>query len=227
MTNRLTAAHEAASADVATAVQEADEAAALAAALEERVRNGDDTVTPEQIANARELGTFAQLRADATRRKAENAKRDARLADLTELKADIDAHTPATDPGQLVDDLFNALLAFVQHFNDHNARVDQWRARMVALDVPKVQGPLGLHTDHAHLGRNGAELYVDDTVYEPVNIKGNLTYFLDQLGTGVAYLTSRPDSPRSEQAQANAQERIDRVKIAARSGVRTRKGQAA
>ncbi|MFJ6438673.1 hypothetical protein [Streptomyces sp. NPDC091416] len=229
MTNRLTAAHETAAADVATAVQEADEAAALAAALEERVRNGDDTVTPEQIASARELGQFAQLRAEATRRKAEQAKRAARLADLAELKADIDAYTQTTDPDKLVDDLFTALLAYTQHFADHNTRVNQWRARMTALDVPVVHSPNDVRADHAHLGRaNGStQIFVGDSVYATVNHISNLPYHLEQLGIAVKYLAAHPTGPRHAQAQANAQERIDKVKAGVRAGFRTRKGHSA
>ncbi|MEV0912697.1 hypothetical protein AB0I93_00095 [Streptomyces sp. NPDC049967] len=55
---------------VEQAATEAAEADALLAALEERVRDGDDTVTPAQLASTRELGTFAKLRAEAARRKA-------------------------------------------------------------------------------------------------------------------------------------------------------------
>lgn len=58
---------------VSQAEQEAAEADALVAALEERVRDGDDTVTPQQITEQRELGRFAKLRAEAARRKAERA----------------------------------------------------------------------------------------------------------------------------------------------------------
>ncbi|RPK93778.1 hypothetical protein [Streptomyces sp. ADI98-10] len=227
MTEHLTTARAAADTNVAAAVQEADEAANLAAALEERVRNGDDTITPEQIANARELGNFAQLRADATRRQAEDAKRDARLADLTQLKADIDAHTESTDTDQLVDNIYEALLAYTQHFTAHNERVNQWRARMLELDVPKVRGAIDLHTEHAHLGLNGHDLYVGDTVYGPVDHKGQMAYQLEQLGAAVRYIATHPTGPRHEQARANAQERIDRVKATARAGARTQRGHGA
>ncbi|WP_322984639.1 hypothetical protein [Streptomyces sp. S584] len=227
MTENLTAARATADTAVAAAVQEADEAANLAQALEERVRNGDDTITPEQIANARELGQFAQLRADATRRKAEQAKRAARLADLTQLKADIDAHTETTDTDQLVDNIFEALLAYTQHFDAHNTRVNQWRARMTELGVPKVMSTAHLSADDAHLGRNGHDLYVGDTVYAPVDHKGHMPYQLEQLGAAIRYIASHPSGPRHEQARANAQEHIDRVKATARAGARTQKGHSA
>ncbi|WP_411146990.1 hypothetical protein [Streptomyces sp. x-80] len=55
------------------AEQEATEAEQLLTALEERVRDGDEHVTAQQLANARELGRFAKLRAEAARRKADHA----------------------------------------------------------------------------------------------------------------------------------------------------------
>ncbi|MFI1422744.1 hypothetical protein ACH4VX_33200 [Streptomyces sp. NPDC020731] len=59
--------------EVAQAETEAREADALLDALEERVRDGDDKVTPQQLAEQRELSGFAKLRAEAARRKAERA----------------------------------------------------------------------------------------------------------------------------------------------------------
>ncbi|MFD7968586.1 hypothetical protein [Streptomyces clavifer] len=212
---------------VTTAEQEAREATGLVTALEERVRDGDDTVTPEQIAAARELGHFAQLRTDATARKAVDAKRTARLAALAELKADIDAYTETTDTDQLVDNIFGALLAYTQHFDAHNARITQWRARMTELDVPKVMAPYQLTDEHGHLGRNGHELYVGTSVYAPVDHKGSLAYNLEQLLAGIRHLATHPSGPRHEQARATAQEYINKVKAAARSGARTQKGQSA
>ncbi|MER6361554.1 hypothetical protein [Kitasatospora sp. NPDC001527] len=78
----------------ATADQEVTEAEQLLAALEDRVRDGDDTVTAEQVEEARGLRRFAQLRREAAQRKAEKARlaeidadaarrRDAFLAEIT------------------------------------------------------------------------------------------------------------------------------------------------
>ncbi|MFE3635816.1 hypothetical protein [Streptomyces sp. NPDC059168] len=72
MTTATTDRPEAAPA-VAQAEQEASEAEQLLAALEERVRDGDKNVTAQQLADARELGRFATLRAEAARRKADSA----------------------------------------------------------------------------------------------------------------------------------------------------------
>ncbi|MFD8610536.1 hypothetical protein [Streptomyces sp. NPDC059631] len=68
-----TTARPAAGAAIEQAEQEASEAEQLLAALEERVRDGDEDVTAQQLADARELGRFAKLRAEAARRKADRA----------------------------------------------------------------------------------------------------------------------------------------------------------
>lgn len=72
--------------DVDQAEREATEAEQLAAALEQRVVNGDDSVTPEQIDSQRSLSRFARLRVAATRRKATRAKAAARMRELAELR---------------------------------------------------------------------------------------------------------------------------------------------
>ncbi|MFF3897919.1 hypothetical protein ACFYY3_33160 [Streptomyces sp. NPDC001812] len=63
--------------EVAQADAEAREADELLATLEERVRDGDDKITPQQLTEQRELGRFARLRAEAARRKADRAAADA------------------------------------------------------------------------------------------------------------------------------------------------------
>ncbi|GAB1329865.1 hypothetical protein [Streptomyces sennicomposti] len=57
--------------DVTQAEAEALAAEQAAEALAERVREGDDQVTAEQLATAQQAGVFARLRAEAARRKAE------------------------------------------------------------------------------------------------------------------------------------------------------------
>jgi DNA-directed RNA polymerase subunit F len=76
-------------ADVASAEREASEAAALVNALEERVRDGDESITVEQIEQARSLGRFARLRAEATARKVERAKQRARRQLVDQARARI------------------------------------------------------------------------------------------------------------------------------------------
>lgn len=59
--------------DVAQAEAEATTAEQAAEALAERVREGDEQVTAEQLATAQQAGVFARLRAEAARRKADRA----------------------------------------------------------------------------------------------------------------------------------------------------------
>lgn len=76
---------------IATAEQETAEAEQLVTALEDRVMDGDDTVTPAQIEEARGLRRFAQLRREAAAKKAAKAKQDnidAKVLDLAAQTAD-------------------------------------------------------------------------------------------------------------------------------------------
>lgn len=60
---------------------EAEEARALVDTLLERVRNGDESVTPEEVDGARKLAEFAQLRIEAAERKAWAAGSEAAAAE--------------------------------------------------------------------------------------------------------------------------------------------------
>ncbi|MFD7064397.1 hypothetical protein [Streptomyces sp. NPDC059906] len=59
--------------DVAQAEADAATAEQAAEALAERVREGDEQVTADQLATAQQAGRFARLRAEAARRKADRA----------------------------------------------------------------------------------------------------------------------------------------------------------
>ncbi|MFJ9217876.1 hypothetical protein ACIRJL_17190 [Streptomyces sp. NPDC102383] len=78
--------------DLTTAQQELDEARALLATLQEQVRDGDDTVTAQQLADQKELIALAELRVTA----AERAEKQAAADDLA---------ARATAVGQQVRDL--------------------------------------------------------------------------------------------------------------------------
>ncbi|MFJ6483964.1 hypothetical protein ACIQK6_28140 [Streptomyces sp. NPDC091682] len=87
MTTALTTDRPETGAAIEQAEQEATEAEQLLAALEERVREGDEQVTADQLAGARELGRFAKLRAEAARRKADRAAADAAERQRADLLA--------------------------------------------------------------------------------------------------------------------------------------------
>lgn len=194
---------------VATAEQEAKEAAGLVAALEERVRNGDDTVTPEQIASARELGSFAQLRADATARKAADAKRTARLAACDELRQEIEEYEAdnGDQAAQLLDTAYAALVAVIDHMHTHSQKLTAWRDRMLELDIPEHLSPLIPAAAHGHLGRQGRNVIAANTVHRSVDpgpALKNLAAAADLHKTG------------TRGALAAAQKKVDEAKQAAR-----------
>jgi len=64
---------------VEDAEQEAQEAAALAEALADRIRDGDESVTPEELSNAEGLRKFAELKVQAAQRKVGKLKKAAAL----------------------------------------------------------------------------------------------------------------------------------------------------
>lgn len=153
MTQHLTEARADAAAAITAAEQEADEAARLLEALEERVRDGDDTVTPNEIASARELGNFARLRADATARKAAAAQQTARTLAIQELRAEIEQHSQqrGTQYAQLLRTAEDSLRAFLNAASADNEQLRQWRQRMVDLDIPEVRAYGPPATEHAGL----------------------------------------------------------------------------
>lgn len=64
--------------------QDIADAQALYESLEERVRAGDESVTSEELDQARGLSRFARLRKEAAQRKAAQARRDAAAGDVRE-----------------------------------------------------------------------------------------------------------------------------------------------
>lgn len=139
---------------VATAEAEAREARQLVDALQEKVRAGDDTVSPEQIATARELGEFARLRADAAARKAEHAQASARTAALLELRAELDTHQQdrGTRYAAHLKTAEDAIRAYLDEVASDNEQIRQWQQRMRDLDVPEHTTHHTPPDEHAGLG---------------------------------------------------------------------------
>lgn len=86
--------------DATDEIVEADRAAVQAAAeveaLAERVRDGDEQVTPEHIERARGLARFAELRRDAARRRAERKRVDARRGEAQRLLDELADTSPGS-----------------------------------------------------------------------------------------------------------------------------------
>ncbi|MGW0626063.1 hypothetical protein [Streptomyces sp. NPDC002758] len=81
---------------------EKTEAEALAAALAEQIRNGDETVKPADLAAARDLAEFADLRITAAERKLNQAAEADRHARADLVAADVRTLADTDDPGEMV-----------------------------------------------------------------------------------------------------------------------------
>jgi hypothetical protein len=119
---------------VAVAEQQAVEADALVVALEERVRAGDDTITPEQLRVHEDVARFARLQADAARRRAEVERVSNRRVEAAKIVAEVGKHHAQ---GERLADLLRTIVASVVEFKQltdaHNAAVSGWLDRAAPL----------------------------------------------------------------------------------------------
>lgn len=183
MPDPIEAVRTRADADVTAAEQEAAEALSLAGTLEERVREGDESVTPEEIAGARELGRFARLRADATRRKAEKTKAAARLAACEDLRAEVEEYVTGAGAefAELLKTAEDAVAAFVTAVDDRNDRIRGWHLRMQALGVPEHLAPIAPPAEHGRLGYRGAAVIAGMRHMERTSPEGWVSQMLTHL----------------------------------------------
>lgn len=148
---------------VATAEDEATEAAALVATLEERVKDGDESVTPAELESARQLKGFAKLRQEAAARKAKKAREAERQRLLGELRTEIEAASPTSraELAELLKTAEDAVLAFVTACGERNATVSSWQHRMIALGVPTLTTPQP-PAEHQYMAHAGDVLLVGE-----------------------------------------------------------------
>ena len=133
--------------DLAAAQREADEAARLAAALEERVRDGDDSVTAGEVDEAHKLSRFARLRREAAERKAAAARADmvatARREHAAQIKTAVASGALDVAPVAAAYARMRAAVdEFVTAANTYNRA---WAATRDAIDGPPYRdedGPL-------------------------------------------------------------------------------------
>ncbi|MFH9038973.1 hypothetical protein ACH4FA_06355 [Streptomyces sp. NPDC017966] len=127
--------------DLVTAQQQLDDARATLATLQEQVRDGDASVTPEQLADQRHLIEYAQLRVTAAQRaeqEAAAAALDARARATGDRVYDLvttDSTAPLTDAVRAVID---AVTALVQAADKREATI-----REVAAEATNMNGELG------------------------------------------------------------------------------------
>lgn len=163
--------------DVAKAEQEAAEAEQLIATLERKVEDGDETITPEQITAQVGLSRFAKLRLAAVRKKADAARerrnRQARLA----IHDEVDAYESTI--GQRLAHRLRAVAAAEAEFTalaeEHNAKVNDWRNRAMALGEEKTLSPArSTARGHLNVSGLGIELVVGTRKLSAVNARNLL-----------------------------------------------------
>lgn len=154
---------------VAAAEQEAAAAEQQLATLEERVRDGDPTVTPAQLTEQREAGMFARLRVEAAHRKAvrrqqEEAARQ-HAAAAAQVRAEVADDDNGADPIVAKLEAFQqAARAFLDAAQDHNGRVTRWARLIGSANVTPTHGcqpnadGLGLNERHTMAHVDGRTL---------------------------------------------------------------------
>lgn len=144
--------------DVRQAQREADADAQKVEALKSRVMSGED-VTPGELATAKQLAEWSELRVEAVRQQAAQAAEGRRQAALAELRDDIEAHLP----GDTITAKLRAVEAAVGNYfaavDAHNHQLGQWRKRMLDLGVPEHTNPIAPPAQHARLGWTDQGLY--------------------------------------------------------------------
>ncbi|TDT95331.1 hypothetical protein EDD99_7156 [Streptomyces sp. 846.5] len=124
---------------IATARAEKADAEQLAAALEERVRAGQDDITPQQLASAHETARFAALRITAAERRltaALEADLHARTAEQAER-----ARKLAAEPTDDLVDAFTAAADAISHLGRLAAERHD-RIREVGFALRDIEGEL-------------------------------------------------------------------------------------
>lgn len=139
---------------IADAEQEAREAAELVATLEEKVRDGDEAVTFEEVEKARGLLSFVRLRQEAARRKAAKAQEAARLAACEALHAEIQDHAKSegAELAKQLKGIVDAMRAFSDAVEARNNRVQEYRTRAVELGIPEHTNPTPPPAAHGRVG---------------------------------------------------------------------------
>ncbi|KPC91905.1 hypothetical protein [Streptomyces albus] len=169
------------------AEHEATEAEQLLAALEERVRDGDEKVTAQQLADARELGRFAKLRAEAARRKADRAAAKAAEQERTRLTAQavalVDQQADPATVAAAYDTARQAVADLLAAATGHDDALREAAALLRQAGAPPI-------TEHHPVQRDGM------TFQEPRRMPASRTAPRVHHGNGEAALALDDDRTR-------------------------------
>jgi hypothetical protein len=145
------------------------QAAAAVAELEERVRSGDDTVTPDALAAAANRSRWARLRREAADRKAERARREAedrrRAETVQTVKARLDEH-PLDELTARWQTAREALRALVAGIEDRNQAIKAAGHDLLSARFGRDDLPDRWHS--TRVGMPGAAVRVDGEPYAPI-----------------------------------------------------------
>ncbi|MEU3277295.1 hypothetical protein [Streptomyces antibioticus] len=213
------------------AEQEAAEAEQLLAALEERVRDGDEHVTAQQLADARELGRFATLRAEAARRKAERAtaqaaerERQRRTERALALLAERNPQTLAVKYAAARD----ALAEFIAASDAFDDTVTEAAALLRAAGAPQCAGapedmegpPASATAPRWHAGFSGATVHLGGVdVRHADGAAARLALLLDDLdqaapirtAAGGTAFTRAPITEQAHRARGVLRPQLDQL----------------
>lgn len=179
-------ATEASETELTEAQRSAADAEALVESLAEQVRNGDETVGPDDIEAARKLSGFAKLRHEAAKRKLAKAREAARLAAAQQLHDDVHAYSDAI-ADQLrarLQDVAAANQAFTDAVEAHKGKVLDMVRRAHELDIPEHDGLPMPPAEHGHVAIPKAGGAIRAGLLE-----------LGILGAPKTYLTQLADRP--------------------------------
>lgn len=192
--------------DLATAQAELAEAQDALETLQERVRDGDAEVTPEQLATQRELITFAELRVEAAQRTETRIREEERAALGAAAKEAAEALI--TGPG--MDDIAAATRAVADALTNlaalahgRNAQIVEVGTRLVQLDedlkaAGVVTGPWG--SKRYGVWGDRSRLIIDGVGHAPRLDVGALSVAAVVAGLGV--------TPEGRQAQTEHAEQF-------------------
>ncbi|MBT2391643.1 hypothetical protein J7E87_19945 [Streptomyces sp. ISL-1] len=154
---------------LAAAKQEKTEAQQLGGALAERVRSGDPEVTPKQLAEAKQLAEFADLRITAAQRKlaeAEEADRRARAEEVAAVARDIAGDDDPRELAACVRAVVDATAALVAVAQARDSRIRTAGRTLRRIDLEL--SALDASTNRAMRDRYGVEgSALAITVHEP------------------------------------------------------------
>lgn len=156
-------------ADVRKAEQDAAADAAKVETLKQRVIDGQD-VSPDELAQAKQLSEWSELRVEAVRQQAEHTARQ-KLADK---RANLYERMTSYDPQDAISPKMRALVDLVAEViadgDGHNRQLGEWLNEMRNLGIPQHNSPIIPSAEYARLGHIHGDLIAGKRVMRRVDV---------------------------------------------------------